>query len=122
MLFDHHAFREGLEKIWALRATIDRVLKENIPGEFGDDPDKRTRQTNVLLDACQGLGWLTLLLHPVLPRMTDALWKSLGQTTSLQRPLLDNTPWTCLTPGTAIVLPHGRFGPTDETEKLSSRD
>lgn len=103
LLFDQHAFREGLRKIWDLWVMIDRVLKENIPGEIGDDPDRRTRQTNVLHDACQGLGWLALLLHPVLPRTTDEMWKSLGQITSLQRALLDDTPWTCLRPGTPIA-------------------
>ena len=110
LLFDQHAFREGLDKIWELWTIIDRALKETIPGEVGDDRSRLTRQKNVLHDACQGLGWLALLLHPVIPKMTDAIWKSLGQITSLQHALLDATPWTCFTPGSPIAPLQGSFG------------
>jgi methionyl-tRNA synthetase len=109
LLFDQLAFREGLDKIWELWTIIDRVLKETIQGEIDNDQNLRTREKNVLHDACQGLGWLTLLLHPVVPRMTDAIWKSLGQITSLQRALLDATPWTCFTPGNPIAPLQGSF-------------
>ena len=109
LLFDQLAFREGLDKIWELWAMIDRVLKETIQGKIDNDQNLRTRQKNVLHDACQGLGWLALLLHPVVPRMTDAIWKSLGQITSLQHALLDATPWTCFTPGNPIASLQGNF-------------
>jgi methionyl-tRNA synthetase len=110
LLFDQHAFREGLEKIWELWTIIDRVLKETIPAEIENDRSRRTRQKNVLHDACQGLGWLALLMHPVVPRITDAIWKSLGQITSLQHALLDATPWTCFTPGSPIAPMQASFG------------
>jgi methionyl-tRNA synthetase len=110
LLFDQHAFREGLDKIWELWTIIDRVLNETIPGEIEQDRSRRTRQKNVLHDACQGLGWLALLMYPVVPRMTDAIWKSLGQITSLQHALLDATPWTCFTPGSPIAPLQSSFG------------
>ena len=110
LLFDQHAYREGLDKIWELWATIDRVLKETIQGEIDNDQDLRTRQKNVLHDACQGLGWLAMLMHPVAPRLTESIWKSLGQITSLQHALLDATPWTCFTPGNPIAPLQSSFG------------
>jgi methionyl-tRNA synthetase len=110
LLFDQHAFREGLDKIWELWTIIDRVLNETIPDEIEHERSRRTRQKNVLHDACQGLGWLALLMYPVVPKMTDAIWKSLGQITSLQHALLDATPWTCFTPGSPIAPLLGSFG------------
>jgi methionyl-tRNA synthetase len=109
LLFDQHAFREGLDKIWELWTIIDRVLNETIPGTIEHDGSRRTRQKNVIHDACQGLGWLALLMYPVVPKMTDAIWKSLGQITSLQHALLDATPWTCFTPGSPIAPLQGSF-------------
>ncbi|MGA7842693.1 MAG: hypothetical protein WCA34_17360, partial [Candidatus Acidiferrales bacterium] len=46
------------------------------------------------------LGWIALLLRPVMPHATDANWSSLGQTTRLEHRMIDEAPWSCLMSGT----------------------
>lgn len=110
-LFDHHNFHEGLAKIWSLIPMIRKTLEENTTpeSELESESAKKVRGTNAIYDACQGLGWITLLLHPVLPRTTDAIWKSLGQTTSLENPVIDDTPLVFLIPGTPVGPPPTLF-------------
>ena len=101
-LLDRFDFREALRKIWSFVAVIQKRLDDNSGRELSNDPSDKQRFTNVLYDACEGLGWIALLLHPVLPHATDAIWSSLGQTTKLEHQLIDETPWSCLMSGTSI--------------------
>lgn len=101
-LFDNFNFSEGLAKIWSMVAMIRKTLEENVILDSMENSDGKTRITNALHDACQCLGWIAMLLHPVLPETTNAIWKSLGQTTSLEDPLIDTTPLIFLMPGNPI--------------------
>ncbi len=119
-LFDHNNFSEGLKKIWSLIAIVDKALTENDPRGMTGEPGKERRFTDVLHDCCQTLALLTLVLHPVLPRATDAIWRSLGQTTRLENQLIDETPWCSLMPGTPIVGSKELFPPVGKAENCSS--
>jgi methionyl-tRNA synthetase len=119
-LFDSFHFSEGLKKIWSLIAAIDRLLADNARYELMDDPSEKHRFIDVLHDACEGLGWIALLLHPVLPRATDAIWRSLGQTTRLEDQLIDETPWSCLMPGTRIGKLEALFPGVDNPKSVAS--
>ncbi len=99
-LLDRFDFSEALRKIWSFVAVIQKRLDDNSGRELSNDPGDKQRFTNVLYDACEGLGWIALLLHPVLPHATDAIWSSLGQTTKLEHQLIDEAPWNCLMSGT----------------------
>jgi methionyl-tRNA synthetase len=101
-LMDTFNFSEALQKIRSLVATTDKLLKYNARFESADDPSEKRHLGDVLHDACEGLGWIVLLLHPILPRVTDRIWKSLGQTARLEDQLIDDTPWCCLMPDTPV--------------------
>jgi methionyl-tRNA synthetase len=101
-LVDSYKFSEGIEKIWSLIRAIDQLLTENAPSEVANNPSDARRVTAVMNDACEGLALVALLLHPFLPQATDAIWKSLGQTTRLEDQVIDDSPWGCLTPGTPV--------------------
>lgn len=101
-LFDHNNFSEGLTTVWSLIPVVDKALRDATSERVGRKPAKRSRFEQVLHDACQSLGIMTLLLHPVLPRITSAIWKGLGQNTAIEDQLIDETPWGSLMPGTPV--------------------
>jgi methionyl-tRNA synthetase len=119
-LFDSYDFTAGLEKIWSLFATIGRFLTDNTARELADDPSAKRRLTDALFDASQGLGWIALLLHPVIPRATETIWKGLGQTTRLEDQFIDDTPWQCLMSGTPIATLEELFPPLGKTDNRGS--
>lgn len=109
LLFDSYRISEAIEKIWSLARAVDKLLIENNPAELADDPRENRRLKDTLNDACEGLGLITLLLHPFLPRSTEAIWKGLGQSTRLEDQSIDDSPWGCLTPGTPVRTPKRLF-------------
>jgi methionyl-tRNA synthetase len=118
-LLDSFNFNEALKKIWSLIATIDKLLKDNARYESADDPSEKHRFTDVLYDACEGLRWIALLLHPILPRATNAIWRNLGQTTRLEDQFVES-PWGCLLPGTPIRKPETLFPGVGHLQRVSS--
>jgi methionyl-tRNA synthetase len=116
-LFDRQNFSEGLGKVRCLVALVDQILRDSNPSEIAN-PAKKQQLTDVLHDACQALGLLTLILHPIIPRATEAIWRSLGQTTRLEDQLIDETPWCCLAPGTLISALQNVFPATGQIRSL----
>ncbi|MGB7681776.1 MAG: class I tRNA ligase family protein [Candidatus Acidiferrales bacterium] len=119
-LLDSFNFCEALRKIWSLVAMIDKLLADNAQYELTGDPSEKRRFTDVLHDACQGLALIALLLHPILPRATDAIWNGLGQATRLEDQLIDETPWSCLMPGTPIGKLEPLFSGVDTLQNMTS--
>jgi methionyl-tRNA synthetase len=90
-------------------AIIQKLLDDNSGRERSTDPSEKQQFTEVLYEACQGMGWMALLLHPILPDATDAIWSSVGQTTTLEQQLIDEAPWSCVMSGTPIGKFEGLF-------------
>ncbi|MGA8475106.1 MAG: methionine--tRNA ligase [Candidatus Cybelea sp.] len=70
-------FREALESIWELVTELNRTVDERKPWvlhkqNLGDDLDA------VLYDLCEGLRWLAILLHPMMPERMTEMWRQLG--------------------------------------------
>lgn len=119
-LLDSFNFEEALKRIWSFLETIENLLASAAPYEHAEDSREKQRFRDVLSDACEGLGLITLLLHPVLPRATEAIWRSLGQKTRLADQLIDETPWNCLMPGTPIGKLEGLFTNSEQLQRAVS--
>jgi methionyl-tRNA synthetase len=117
---DAFNFHEALKKIWSLLEAIDKLLTDHARFELAEDPGDKQRFIDALSDACEGLGLLALLLHPVLPRSTGAIWRSLGQRTRLEDQLIVETPWNCLMPGTPIGKPEVLFPGMGKLQQAAS--
>ncbi|HXW17824.1 MAG TPA: methionine--tRNA ligase [Candidatus Acidoferrales bacterium] len=120
MAFDNFEFSLGLEKIWVLVSALDKYLTENKPWDLASQPDERERLMEVLYNACEGLRFLALLLHPVLPNATDKIWAGLGRPTRLEDQQVDETTFGSLLPGEPI----GKFEavyPRVEKKEASER-
>ena len=100
--FDEYDFSRGLCKIWELIDVVQQVIAENDPAKLAADRSQRHRLANVIYDACEGLGCVAQLLHPVMPETTNKIWKALGQTTTLEDQQLGSSIWGGLYPGAVV--------------------
>jgi methionyl-tRNA synthetase len=72
-------FRGGLEIIWELVTSLNRAIDERKPWALAKEG--RNEELDALLyDLCEGLRWLAMLLHPVMPERMAEMWRQLGQT------------------------------------------
>ncbi|HZY97856.1 MAG TPA: methionine--tRNA ligase [Candidatus Cybelea sp.] len=70
-------FRDALESVWELVAALNRTIDERKPWIL--QREERNDELDVLLyDLCEGLRWLSILLHPVMPERTAEMWRQLG--------------------------------------------
>jgi methionyl-tRNA synthetase len=75
-------FSGGLAAIWDLVNALNLYLSEQEPWKVAKaidtDPEAKARVATVLYTAAEGLRVLTVLLNPVMPTSSAALWESLG--------------------------------------------
>jgi methionyl-tRNA synthetase len=70
-------FREGLEAAWELVGALNRAVDDRRPWVLFKEG--RDDELDALLyDLCEGLRWLAILLHPVMPERMEELWRRLG--------------------------------------------
>ncbi len=70
-------FREALEAIWELVTALNRTIDERKPWAL--HKEGRTGELSALLyDLCEGLRWIAVLLHPVMPERMSEMWQQLG--------------------------------------------
>jgi len=78
--FDEYGFSRALEAAWSLIARTDKLLSDAKPWELVKDERQRETLNAVLYRAAETLRWLAVMLHPVLPDATRAIWRQLGLT------------------------------------------
>jgi len=78
-LFEDYAFQRALEVVWTVIARADKMISEAKPWELAKDESQRQTLNAVLYRAAETLRWLAVLLHPVMPDATRAIWTQLGQ-------------------------------------------
>ncbi len=70
-------FREALEAIWELVTALNRTIDERKPWAL--HKQNQTGELDaVLYDLCEGLRWVAILLHPVMPERMSEMWQQLG--------------------------------------------
>jgi methionyl-tRNA synthetase len=95
-------FREGLEELWELVTALNRRIDDEKPWALAKAGDPAsTQQLHALLyDLCEGLRWLAIMLHPVMPERTAEMWKQLGIEGTIDAPWERSLRWGTLAPGT----------------------
>ena len=95
------------------------------------DPSKRESLAAVLYNAAESLRFIAVLLHPVLPKAAERLWRQLGQESKLEDQNLSRLGWgaqgdpSSLKPGTKVRQPEPIFPRLDvaaAVEKLLKLD
>ena len=77
--FDEYNFSRGLEAVWQAIAVVDKFISDAKPWDIAKDETRRADLELVLSTAIEALRSSTVLLAPVLPESTQAIWEQLGE-------------------------------------------
>ena len=70
-------FRDALEAVWELVTALNRAIDERKPWTLQKEGIDAELDA-LLYDLVEGLRWLAILLHPVMPERTAEMWRQLG--------------------------------------------
>ncbi|HEV2799310.1 MAG TPA: methionine--tRNA ligase [Pyrinomonadaceae bacterium] len=101
-LFEDYAFSRALEIVWSVIARADKMISDAKPWELAKDESQRQTLNAVLYRAAETLRWLAVLLHPVMPAATRAIWTQLGQESDIEKHDPAQLRWGGLQAGTQI--------------------
>lgn len=76
--FEEFAFSRALEEAWGIVARVDKMISEAKPWDLAKDPKQRETLNAVLYRAAESLRWLCVLLYPVMPNSSRAIYAQLG--------------------------------------------
>ncbi|HEY4424512.1 MAG TPA: methionine--tRNA ligase subunit beta, partial [Pyrinomonadaceae bacterium] len=76
--FDNLAFSKALETVWSVVARVDKMITDAKPWDLAKDENQKQTLGVVLYRAAESLRWLSVLLYPVMPEASRAIWKQLG--------------------------------------------
>jgi methionyl-tRNA synthetase len=92
-------FRGALETIWELVTALNRAVDDTKPWAL--HKEGRSEELDALLyDLCEGLRWLAMLLHPVMPERMSEMWRQLGEPGVITANWSDALVWGRLAAGT----------------------
>lgn len=83
--FEDYAFNRAVEAAWSILSRADKMISDAKPWDLAKTEAQRGTLELVLYRAAEALRWLAVLLHPVMPEATGAIWRQLGQTTDLSK-------------------------------------
>ncbi len=76
--FEEVDFSRGLEAVWEAVSRIDKLISDAKPWDLAKTPENQQILHDVLYRAAEVIRWLCVLLHPVMPEATRAMWQQLG--------------------------------------------
>src|SRR5690348_3387479 len=76
--FDGLNFSRALEVAWSIVARVDKFITESKPWNLAKDETQKETLGAVLYRAAESLRWLSVLLFPVMPQSSQAIWEQLG--------------------------------------------
>jgi methionyl-tRNA synthetase len=118
-LFADYGFSRALEIAWSIVARVDKMISDAKPWELAKSEEQRQTLNAVLYRAAEALRWLCVLLHPVMPEATRAIYAQLG----LPDDLADFNPveltWGTLQEGTRIGEVKPLFPRLDKAKTMS---
>jgi methionyl-tRNA synthetase len=100
--FDRFAFHDGLAGLWKLVGEMNRYLVRKEPWKLAGDASRRAELDNVLYGAAEGLRMVAVCLAPVVPELSERLWRSLGCPGSPAQQDLSRFQWGSLPAGQSI--------------------
>jgi methionyl-tRNA synthetase len=83
--FDEFAFSKALEEAWSIVARVDKMISDAKPWDLAKDSSQQQTLHAVLYRAAESLRWLSVLLYPVMPNATRAIYAQLGLSDDLSK-------------------------------------
>ncbi|HEX5889859.1 MAG TPA: methionine--tRNA ligase [Pyrinomonadaceae bacterium] len=119
MHFENLAFSRALEAAWTVVARVDKMITDAKPWDLAKDENQRQTLGAVLYRAAESLRWLSVLLYPVMPDASRAMWKQLGLEGGPDKIDPVTLKWGELAEGTAIGEVVAVFPRLDKAKILS---
>ncbi|HEY6326905.1 MAG TPA: methionine--tRNA ligase [Candidatus Cybelea sp.] len=110
-------FREALESVWELVTALNRSIDERKPWVLHKE-GRGGELDATLYDLCEGLRWLAILLHPVMPERMSEMWRQLGTPGRIDEDWTSSLVWGKLAPKTQTAAGASLF-PKVELETQS---
>ena len=117
--FENLAFSRALETAWSVVARADKMISDAKPWDLAKDENQKQTLGAVLYRAAESLRWLSVLLHPIMPGASQALWSQLGLTGSPGQINPSDLKWGELKEGTAIGEVQPIFPRIDKTKTMT---
>ena len=99
---DNLAFSRALEAAWSVVARADKMITDAKPWDLAKDENQKQTLGAVLYRAAESLRWLSVLLYPMMPAASHAIWNQLGLSGSPAQVDPTQLKWGELEEGTAI--------------------
>ncbi len=102
--YDAFEFSRALEQIWNIISVADKFIVERAPWKLAKDQsaEAQAKLDETLYTIAETLRIVCALAHPVLPHSTEAIWKQLGFTSSLEGIQVSSIQWGGLEAGQQI--------------------
>ena len=117
--FENMAFSRALEVAWSVVARVDKMITDAKPWDLAKDENQKLTLGAVLYRAAETLRWLSVLLYPVMPQASHAMWNQLGLGGVPDRIDPTTLKWGELPEGTRIGDVQPVFPRLDKTAILS---
>jgi methionyl-tRNA synthetase len=120
--FENLAFSRALEAAWSVVARVDKMITDAKPWDLAKDENQKQTLGAVLYRAAESLRWLSVLLYPVMPEASRAMWKQLGLEDGPDKIDPSTLKWGELPEGTQIGDVQAVFPRLDKARILSEID
>src|SRR6266513_2980245 len=117
--FQNFAFSKALEVAWSVVARVDKMIREAKPWDLAKDENHRQTLNAILYRAAESLRWLCVLLQPVMPDSTQAIYGQLGLSGSLSNLNPAELQWGGLPEDTQIGEVKPLFPRIDKTKTIN---
>lgn len=102
--YENFEFSRGLEALWALLGSMDKLIVEAAPWNLvkSAEPRDQQRLDSTLYTAAEVLRIAAALTAPVIPESAARIWERLGMGSSIDLVRLDQLAWGQLPAGQAV--------------------
>ncbi len=118
--FDDFDFSSALETLWKVISRIDKMITEAKPWELIKDENQQETLNAVLFRATETLRWLCVMLYPVMPESTRAIYSQIGLSEDISKTDPAELKWGELEAGTEIGKTEGVFPRLDANKIMSA--
>ncbi|HEU5459342.1 MAG TPA: methionine--tRNA ligase subunit beta, partial [Pyrinomonadaceae bacterium] len=116
---DNLAFSRALEAAWSVVARVDKMITDAKPWDLAKDENQKQTLGVVLYRAAETLRWLSVLLYPVMPESSQAMWNQLGLSGSPAQINPAGLKWGELQDGAAIGDVQAVFPRIDKAKTMA---
>ena len=117
--FDNFEFSLALEILWSAISRIDKMISDAKPWEIIKDENQAETLNAVLYRSTETLRWLCVLLNPVMPSATKAIYAQIGLSEDISEANPENLKWGELPSGIKIGETKAVFPRIDKTKVMS---